>query len=82
MILFVFNEEQCEHFVLCPLGIQCEILFITVNNRNNILHLINRMKNLRALNIQSQDDQWNRNKEELSNEDELIIWLNDRLPTT
>ncbi len=77
-----FNEEQCEKFIVSPLGIQCEILLITVNNRNNILHLVNRMKNLRALNVRSQDDKWKRDEEELSIDDEIIIWLNDRLPTT
>jgi hypothetical protein len=78
-----FNEEQCENFISSPLGIQCEVLSITVNNRNNILHLVDRMKNLRTLNVRSHDDQWNnRDEEELSIDDELIIWLNDRLPRT
>lgn len=44
-----------------------------VQNRTNIINLINTMIHLRVLNVYSQDDQ---------NNDELIQWLKHHLPST
>jgi hypothetical protein len=58
-----FDDQQCLLLNQSSLGIQCEILSIMVQNRTNIINLINTMINLRVLNVYSQDDQ---------NNDELI----------
>ncbi|CAF3036485.1 unnamed protein product, partial [Rotaria sp. Silwood2] len=75
-----FNEEHCDSLIRSSLGIQCEELFITVQDRSNIVNLVNRMKNLRVLDVRSQDDKWQRNEDELSTDDELFQWLKDCLP--
>ena len=64
-----FDRKQCEKLIASPLGAQCEVLFIAVNDRRNILRLIELMKNLRVLHIRSQD-----------NEDDLLDWLKDSFP--
>jgi hypothetical protein len=77
-----FNDEQCDDLMRSPLGIQCEVLFITVKDRINIVQLINGMKNLRVLNVRSQDDKWKREDEELAKEDELVEILKNNLSKT
>ncbi len=79
-----FNEETCIQLSSTPLGIQCEVLLIQVESRTNILSLINNMKNLRALYIHCKDCV--QKSEDYRNPlllvDELIKWLEERLPTT
>jgi hypothetical protein len=67
-----FNEEECITLTLSPLGIQCQVLFIWINNRQIIIDLINNMHNLRTLIVKytNKDD------------DPLIHWLKIRLPST
>ena len=88
-----FNEEECLTWSRSPLGIQCEALFIWLNNRQSITNLVRNMINLRALNIYWNDDkvfqhsQQTNNNDENHNKkrqvlDELVQWLKDRLPPT
>jgi hypothetical protein len=42
-----FNEEECMTLCHSPLGVQCEVLFIHVKNRESILILVKNMINLR-----------------------------------
>lgn len=51
-----FNHEQCIALTRSSLGKQCEILSIGIQNRRDIFYLINKMFNLRTLNIRCQDD--------------------------
>jgi hypothetical protein len=46
-----FNAEQCLRFARSPLGMQCEILLIVIENRTIIHDLIHQMNNLRALKV-------------------------------
>jgi hypothetical protein len=55
-----------------PLGIQCEVLSIWINNRQIIIDLVQNMHNLRILIVQYAD----------KTDDELIQWLKLRLPPT
>lgn len=75
-----FNRENLENFIHSSLGSRCEILFIKVDERKNILYLVNNMKNLRVLNIRSLDDRSAQKDREFLGYDELIYWLKDRLP--
>ncbi len=68
-----FNDEQCRSLI----GIQCEILFIKIKNRHISIDLIRNMMNLRMLNIECEDDNFEETKQ-----DELIIWLKEHLPLT
>ncbi|CAF3695447.1 unnamed protein product [Rotaria sp. Silwood1] len=72
-----FNNEQCILLSQSLLGIQCEILFIKIKNYQILLDMLNNMINLRTLIIQCENDQFNE-----TNNDELIIWLKDHLPST
>lgn len=75
-----FNEQECLTLINSPLGMQCEVLQISVEDRMNILDLITKMNNLRSLNVRCDDDKWN---EKLSgSDDELITWLQHRLLST
>jgi hypothetical protein len=82
-----YNEEKCIAFVCSPLGIQCEVLTIEVDNRTNILYLVRNLKNLRALKVRCKDDlefcrtnsDWN---PLLSTIDDVAKWLKQELPAT
>lgn len=69
-----FNNFECHLLSTSSLGQQCNILLIKVQNRLNILQLIENMFNLRTLIIQCEDDN--------STNDELIQWLYEHLPST
>ncbi|CAF3711173.1 unnamed protein product [Rotaria sp. Silwood1] len=78
-----FNDEECAKLCCSSLGIQCEVLLIRVEDRATILDLVNRMTNLRALNIKCRDDPFNEtNDQSSSTEDELVKWLKECLPST
>jgi hypothetical protein len=75
-----FNDEECAQIPYSSLEKNCEVLFIKVQNRMNILYLINSMANLRALIIQSRDDNWT-NYSSLT-DDRYVQWLQENLPST
>lgn len=68
-----FNVQECLILASSPLLVQCEVLFIRVNDRESIIHLINNIHVLRALIVRCQDDEHN---------DELVQWLHSHLPST
>ncbi|CAF1269903.1 unnamed protein product [Rotaria sordida] len=72
-----FTDEQCLILSHSSLGIQCEILFIKIQNYQILLDILNNMINLRTLIIQCENDKFNE-----TNNDELIVWLKDHLPST
>lgn len=69
-----FNSFECDLLGKSSLGQQCNILLIKVQNRLNIIQLIEIMSNLRSLIIQCEDDNLGNN--------ELIQWLHEHLPST
>jgi hypothetical protein len=80
---YCINGQQCTLLSHSPLGIQCEVLSISVENRTNVIDLINTMTNLRALNVLCRDDTRNYDdRVSLSKTDELIEWLQHQLPST
>ena len=50
-----FNNEDCINLINSPLGRQCEVLFIEIENRTNILDLIDKMPYLRILIFRCKD---------------------------
>ncbi|CAF1320540.1 unnamed protein product [Rotaria sp. Silwood1] len=89
-----FNEKECLLLSHSSLGIQCEVLSIRINNRENIITLVKNMINLRILRIYRSDEEdsdhiyLKRNndrpflKGDNINSNELIQWLKDQLPST
>lgn len=75
-----FNDEECILFSQSSLAKFCEILFIKVQNRMNILYLINSMSKLRSLIIQSRDDNWTNYSS--STDVGNVQWLQQNLPST
>jgi hypothetical protein len=71
-----FNSQQCVALCNSPLGIQCEVLRIKVENAMNVLELVYSMPYLRALNVQVL------NECKSSTNDELVHWLLDSLDST
>lgn len=65
---YIFNEDSCIELAQSPLGRQCEVLLICVNDCQNILSLVKQMPKLRSLNVR------------LKNESALH-WLTERLPS-
>jgi hypothetical protein len=76
-----FYGIECISLIQSFLGDQCEVLLINIENRSIVLDLIEKISNLRALTFQCQNDQWGDSSESLLNEDELIQWLKNCLPS-
>lgn len=77
-----FNNDECANLAYSQLGQQCEILFIKIENRNNILDILQTMINLRSLIFQCHDDSWSQKNSITTTEDEFIQWLHKALPST
>jgi hypothetical protein len=76
-----FNEKECIRLIYSPLGIQCETLCISVENRESIIILVQNMISLRALTIQCGDDENYKQSSLTKNDDKLVQWLRDHLPS-
>jgi hypothetical protein len=76
-----FNDEDCNKLIDSPLGLQCEVLLIRVNNRMNILDLIEKISNLRLLIVGCNDDKRFLQNSSSTN-DEFIQWLQNHFPST
>jgi hypothetical protein len=74
-----FNATTCFALINSPLGRQCEVLPIQIDDQTNIIDLINRMSNLRALTVRFKDDK-SSDFELSSVDDEFMEWLQVRLP--
>ncbi|CAF0740751.1 unnamed protein product [Rotaria sp. Silwood1] len=74
-----FNDEECVHIRDSSLIKYCEILSIKVQNRMNLLYLINSLPNLRALIVQSRDDNWSWSNYSSSVDDQYVQWLQQNL---
>jgi hypothetical protein len=75
-----YTNQECTTLSHSPLGTQCEVLLIRVENRTCILDLIKTMSKLQAMNVRCRDDTWN--KQLTAKNDELIKWLKHHLPST
>ncbi len=75
-----FSKTECNAFEQSLLARQCEILFIGIENRNDIFDLIKSMSNLRVLIIRFNDDKWT-HRNRFSKNDELLQWLQKYLPS-
>jgi hypothetical protein len=76
-----FTKEECIAFSNCILGRQCEVLSIEIEDRKSIIDLIERISNLRLLNVRCRDDRWDYRKIP-SSEYELVHWIQNRFPST
>jgi hypothetical protein len=77
-----YNIEQCVAFSHSPLGKQCEILTIIVQNKECIIHLINHMNNLRLLIVDSFDENYVASVSSPRKCQNLFAWLKFTLPST
>jgi hypothetical protein len=68
-----YNHQQCQQLIQSSIGQQCQILFINVQQRMNILDLINQLNHLRVLIVKCQRLEMNEN---------LIEWLKENLLLT
>jgi hypothetical protein len=76
-----YNIKQCIELACSPLGKQCEILTIGLQNKECIVYLIDEMINLRSLTVLCHDNHITN----LSSPGEcydLITWLKFSLPAT
>ncbi len=74
-----FNTAECAALVRLSIASQCQVLKIDVENRTNILELIQTMPNLRVLNVRCKYDQSHihDSSEKTGN---FIKWLHDQSP--
>jgi hypothetical protein len=92
---YCFNEEECILSSRSPLGVQCEVLFIEVNNCQTIIHLVKNMIKRRVLNVRCDNGMNCKNlKMKTAAEydechkrarlmmDQLVQWLQDHLLST
>lgn len=73
-----FDKDECAAFTGTPLGQICEVLSIEVQDRKCIVDLVQRMDNLRLLNVRCDDDRWNQTRK-VSAEHEIIVWISNRV---
>ncbi|CAF2712905.1 unnamed protein product [Rotaria sp. Silwood2] len=73
----VYNQQHCLKLSHSFIGQQCEVLFVTVKQRTDIIDLVNNMKNLRALIVQCTKPVLMQKENE-----NLIEWLQQHLPMT
>lgn len=78
------SENEYELLANSFLGQQCEVLSIIVQKRSQLIDLMKRMKNLRSINVQLEDDTWQFWYPLFtpSRVDELIKWLNNQFPSS
>jgi hypothetical protein len=74
-----YSNQECLTLISSPLGRQCEALRINVENPRNILDLVTKMNNLRALNVRCESDKEN---ERSATNDKIVEWLQHCLPST
>ncbi|CAF1322097.1 unnamed protein product [Rotaria sordida] len=91
---YYFNEEECIRLCHSSLCIQCGVLFIRIKSRHSTIYLVKNMINLRSLHVKRDDEEYHKrlaisknNNDKyrdgnVENEEELIDWLKDRLPST
>ncbi|CAF1281179.1 unnamed protein product [Adineta steineri] len=77
-----FNQDDCVTLTHAPLSVQCEKLSISVTNRENIIYLVENLTNLYSLDVVCKDDECFQTLVDEKNDDELVQWLKDRLPST
>jgi hypothetical protein len=77
-----FDEEECTALTRSPLGVQCEVLSIRVNNHESTINLVRNMLNLRTLIIKCADDEYYKQSILTNDNDEGIQRLKDHLPST
>jgi hypothetical protein len=73
----VYDYLHCIELTRSAIGQQCQVLLINVEQRMNIIYLINHMNNLRALIVECPKTLQTSEKEE-----NLIEWLEKQLPST
>ena len=76
-----YNLQQCVELSRSPLGKQCEILSIGVQNRECTIYLINEMINLQFLTVSTYDNDIP-NALSLGERYDLITWLKLTLPSS
>ncbi|CAF3449506.1 unnamed protein product [Rotaria sp. Silwood2] len=76
-----FNKDECSLLINSSIILQCEVLLIGIKNRSSIIEFINIMPNIRSLICHCKDDEYN-TWSSSSTHDELIEWLQNRLPST
>jgi hypothetical protein len=74
----LFNNEDCINLINSLLGRQCEVLFIEIENRTDILNLIEQISHLRALTFRCKDVIWNYSRSS-SIDRKFSRWLKENL---
>ncbi|CAF1225720.1 unnamed protein product [Adineta steineri] len=75
---YTFNREECEILIHSQLGQKCEVLMLSIKHLDDILQLINQLRNLRSLKIRLLQDE---DSLLISSENELNEWLTLHLPS-
>ena len=71
-----FDWSTCKTLSLSQLAKQCHILSIKLHHRMNILQLVQKMSQIRTLNVDFPSNRYQ------TNDDQLIKWLQCQLPPT
>ncbi|CAF0798966.1 unnamed protein product [Adineta steineri] len=75
---YTFNREECEILIHIQLGQKCGVLMLSIKHLDDILQLINQLRNLRSLKIRLLQD---KDSLLISSENELNDWLTLHLPS-
>lgn len=78
-----YDNEACIILTNSSLGYQCEILLIEVQNRTDLIYLIETMPYLRMLIFRCEYNRWYDTDSDVRlNNNELFSWLQKHLPST
>ncbi|CAF0967313.1 unnamed protein product [Adineta steineri] len=75
---YTFNREECEILIHSQLGQKCEVPMLKIKHLDDILQLINQLRNLRSIKICLLQDM---DSLLISSENELNDWLTLHLPS-
>jgi hypothetical protein len=74
-----FDTRECSTFIHSTLGHQCEVFFVKVAHRSNIIELVNGISHLRSLICRCKQDRYRSHWSSPRGNDELIEWLQDQV---
>ncbi|CAF1373660.1 unnamed protein product [Rotaria magnacalcarata] len=75
-----FNANECSKWIDSSLGHQCEVFCIKVENQDNVIDLVQKMPNLRALICECERDKLSKGDTISSDKDDFIERLKEDLP--
>lgn len=79
---YYFTQEECQQLILSPIGSQCDVLSVIVQDRRSVVYLVKKLINLRLLYVRCKDDRILHEYSYTTYDKKLVPWLQRQLPST